>query len=85
MPAERLSRGGDGWKISSVREVSIGAGSIIARLPGRKSPEAELAAAAFERFRASLPSALRECGSGKELIARGFAEDAELAAQRPDH
>jgi 2-phosphosulfolactate phosphatase len=75
---------GETWASGEIRpslEDLIGAGSVIARLPGRRSPEAELAVAAFERFRANLYSALRECGSGKELIARGFAADVELAAQ----
>jgi 2-phosphosulfolactate phosphatase len=59
----------------------VGAGSIIARLPGHRSPEAELAVAAFEHFRGDLTAGLRECGSGKELVERGFAADVDLAAQ----
>lgn len=75
---------GETWPSGEVRpslEDLIGAGSVIARLPGKKSPEAQLALAAFEHFRASLYPALEGCGSGKELIERGFARDVELAGQ----
>jgi 2-phosphosulfolactate phosphatase len=37
--------------------------------------------AGFEYFRKTLPQTLRHCGSGKELIKRGFAADVELAAE----
>jgi 2-phosphosulfolactate phosphatase len=51
-------------------------------LGGRRlSPEARLAAAAFERLRLDLSSALADCASGRELIDRGFARDIELAAE----
>ncbi len=75
---------GETWRHGEIRpslEDLIGTGSIISHLPGRMSPEAQLAAAAFERFRGNPGKALHECGSGKELIARGFAADVELAAQ----
>jgi len=49
-------------------------------LPGRRSPEAALAVAAFERFRSGLHDALAGCVSGRELLDRGFPEDVELAA-----
>lgn len=75
---------GETWDDGSLRpslEDLIGAGSVIAGLPGRRSPEAELAVAAFERFAHDLPAALRSCASGKELIERGFAADVDLAAE----
>ena len=75
---------GETWASGDIRpslEDLAGAGSVIACLPGRRSPEAEVAVAAFEHFRGNLRSALRECGSGKELIDRGFAADVDLAAQ----
>jgi 2-phosphosulfolactate phosphatase len=59
----------------------VGAGAIIANLEGRKSPEARMAQAAFEEARAELPRLMRECGSGKELIGRGYPEDVEMAAE----
>lgn len=59
----------------------LGAGAIIARLPGSRSPEAEMAAAAFEMARADLPRFVRDTGSGRELIGRGFADDVVMATQ----
>jgi 2-phosphosulfolactate phosphatase len=59
----------------------IGAGAVLASLPGRPSPEAETAIAAFERFRHNLHDALARSTSGKELAARGFVCDVEVAAE----
>lgn len=75
---------GEAWPNGEIRpsfEDLVGAGGVISRLPGRRSPEAEAAAAAFEFFRGNLQAALRECGSGRELIERGFAADVDLAAR----
>jgi 2-phosphosulfolactate phosphatase len=74
---------GERWPDGSLRpslEDMLGAGAIISHLPGSKSPEAEAAAALFERFHDGLPEALRDCGSGRELIEMGFPGDVELAA-----
>src|SRR5690606_7844244 len=60
-------------------EDQLGAGAIIHYLTGRKSPEAEAAQALFEHFADKLPATLRECGSGRELIRKGLAEDVNLA------
>jgi 2-phosphosulfolactate phosphatase len=59
----------------------VGAGAIIARLPGTRSPEAEVAVAAYEAAAARLTDFLRHSSSGRELIERGFAADVDLAAQ----
>ena len=59
----------------------VGAGSIIERIPGRRSPEAEAAVAAFRSVADSLPATLAACSSGRELAERGFGGDVELAAQ----
>lgn len=59
----------------------IGAGAIISYLGGTLSPEATGALAAFQQVKTRLGEHLRQCGSGKELIARGFAEDVNLASQ----
>ena len=59
----------------------MGAGSVLAELPGTSSPEAEVAIATFARFRQNLGGALFRCGSGKELVETGFALDVELAAE----
>jgi 2-phosphosulfolactate phosphatase len=74
---------GEQWDDGSLRpcvEDLIGAGAVIAGLRGTLSPEAEVAVAAFERFRNHLYEALRECVSGRELVERGFAQDVEMAA-----
>jgi 2-phosphosulfolactate phosphatase len=75
---------GERWQDDTLRpclEDLIGAGAVLARLPGRRSPEAELAMAAFERFRGDLHGALSGCGSGQELIEMGFASDIEVASK----
>jgi 2-phosphosulfolactate phosphatase len=40
-----------------------------------------MAQAAFEAARAELPRLMRECGSAKEMIGRGYPEDVEMAAE----
>jgi 2-phosphosulfolactate phosphatase len=59
----------------------VGAGAIIANLAGQKSPEARMAQAAFEAARADLARLMRECGSAREMIGRGYPEDVEMAAE----
>ena len=59
----------------------LGAGAIISHLDGTRSPEAETVAAAFRAAKDNLLDILRGCGSGKELIGRGFETDVELAAK----
>jgi 2-phosphosulfolactate phosphatase len=78
VPAGEMWPGGE---LRPAVEDLIGAGAVIASLPGSRSPEAQLAVASFERFRADLSRTLRECSSGKELIDRGFIGDVELAAE----
>ena len=75
---------GERWEDATLRwslEDWIGAGAVLSLLPGCRSPEAEMAVAAFERFRGDLQGALLRCGSGKELIERGYPDDIELAAE----
>ncbi len=74
---------GERWPDGSLRpawEDWVGAGAIIAHLPGRRSPEADAALAAFVAASDDLPAALGGCSSGKELIEQGYAEDVRLAA-----
>lgn len=59
----------------------IGAGAILSYLNGRLSPEAKAAVAVFHSFKDHLVTALKKCISGKELIAKGFETDVELAAE----
>ena len=46
----------------------------------RASPEARVAVAAFVEARDSLPATLADCGSGREVIGRGYGPDVGLAA-----
>jgi 2-phosphosulfolactate phosphatase len=62
----------------------IGAGAIVARLSGNRSPEARVAEQAFESVAQSLEASLLACPSGRELAARGFAEDVRIAATIDD-
>jgi 2-phosphosulfolactate phosphatase len=75
---------GERWPDGSLRpaiEDLIGAGAIIKKLPGRLSPEARVAVAAFESTGIGLRNQLLQCASGRELAERGFAADIELAAE----
>lgn len=74
---------GEKWENGSLRpalEDLIGAGAILSCCKGKLSPEAAGAVAVFQRLKDNLITTLRQCSSGKELIARGFATDIELAA-----
>jgi 2-phosphosulfolactate phosphatase len=73
-------RWGDGTLRACVEDL-IAAGAVLARLPGRLSPEAEMAKAAFLHFHTRLRETIRSCGSGRELIESGFAEDVEIASE----
>ncbi len=75
---------GEQWPDGSLRpclEDLLGAGAILERLPGRRSPEAQAAVAAFAAARHDLRSALHKCPSGRELIERGFEEDVLISAE----
>lgn len=76
---------GERWKddmsLRPAFEDLMGAGAIISHLRGRLSAEARAALAAFREAQPDLVQRLRECGSGKELIGRGFSTDLELASQ----
>jgi 2-phosphosulfolactate phosphatase len=75
---------GERWPDGSLRpaiEDLIGAGAIIKSLPGRLSPEAHVAVAAFESVGTGLRNQLLQCSSGRELVDRGFAADVELASE----
>lgn len=57
----------------------IGAGALISHLSGKRSPEAEVAVAAFVSVRSHLLQTLQQCGSGREMIDIGFGSDIDLA------
>ncbi|MGF1481245.1 MAG: 2-phosphosulfolactate phosphatase [Cyanophyceae cyanobacterium] len=75
---------GERWHDGSLRpsfEDLIGAGAIINDLQGRLSPEAQAAVYAYLGVQQSLGGLLKQCGSGRELLERGFEHDVELAAE----
>jgi 2-phosphosulfolactate phosphatase len=59
----------------------VGAGAILSYLEGNRSPEAETAVTTFHSVQSNLLETLQRCGSGKELVGRGFEPDVHLAAQ----
>ena len=73
---------GERWPDGSFRpafEDLLRAGAIIRHLPGTRSPEAA-AEATFLHCQHDVGTYLQQCGSGQELIKRGFAADVALAA-----
>ena len=74
---------GERWPDGSLRpavEDLWGAGAVLDALgPADLSTEAEVAVAAFRSAR--LPEALRACSSGRELVAKGFGDDVDIAAR----
>ncbi len=76
---------GERWPNDALRpalEDLLGAGAILAALdPRQPSPEARAAIAVFQALERDLASALFECASGRELVARGYPDDARLAAE----
>jgi 2-phosphosulfolactate phosphatase len=76
---------GERWPDHSLRpaiEDWLGAGAILAKLDGTRSPEAQLAADAFNSAKHHIAHVIRACSSGKELVQRGFEHDLELASAR---
>ncbi|MBD2123637.1 2-phosphosulfolactate phosphatase [Trichocoleus sp. FACHB-262] len=75
---------GEKWQDGSLRpcwEDLVGAGAIISQLQGHCSPEAEMAVSAYRQAEPNLRCLLEKCGSGQELIGKGFAADVDLAAE----
>lgn len=75
---------GERWPDGSLRpsfEDLVGAGAIIYYLNGNCSPEAQAAKSAFLAAEQDLKNLLLQCGSGKELVERGYKEDVNLAAE----
>jgi 2-phosphosulfolactate phosphatase len=73
---------GEKWPDGNLRpaiEDLIGAGAIISYLSGKRSPEAEMAVAAFTSAQSHLLLTLQQCGSGREMIDIGFGSDIDLA------
>lgn len=75
---------GERWPDGTLRpalEDFVGAGAIIAHLPGRPSPEARAAVAAYRAAEADLAGVLAGCSSARELVGLGFKDDLPLAAE----
>lgn len=75
---------GERWADGSLRpalEDWLGAGAVIANLPGRLSPEATAAKQAFHSALGDLKATVQACSSGRELTERGFATDVALACE----
>ncbi len=73
---------GERWEDGTLRlayEDLIGAGAILSYLHGSFSPEAEIAVSAFHAVNKNLLAYFKKSSSGKELIARGFESDVEIA------
>jgi 2-phosphosulfolactate phosphatase len=75
---------GERWPSGGLRpalEDWLGAGAVVAALHGGRSPEADAACLAFEAASSCVESVLLECVSGRELVARGFADDVAIASR----
>jgi 2-phosphosulfolactate phosphatase len=78
---ERENIPSGGSKIRWAVEDYLGAGAILSRLGGSKSPDATVCEGAFVQSRSRLPEILHGCQSGQELRDSGFAGDVHYAAQ----
>jgi 2-phosphosulfolactate phosphatase len=75
---------GERWPDQSLRpaiEDWLGAGAIIRGLSGDENAEASLARIAFEGAEEGLDALVRDSLSGRELIARGFGVDVDIALE----
>lgn len=80
---------GERWPDGSLRpcvEDLWGAGAVLADLLRLRpdltvSVEADVAVAAWQAVRDTLPSSLQTCASGRELVDAGYRSDVEVAAE----
>ncbi|GGJ23310.1 2-phosphosulfolactate phosphatase [Paenibacillus hunanensis] len=56
-------------------EDDLGAGMILSRLTGTKSPEAEVCLGAYQNTKERMKELLWDCASGRELRERGYEQD----------
>jgi 2-phosphosulfolactate phosphatase len=61
-------------------EDQVGAGAILSHLED-PSPEAQSAVAVFEDARGDLLNRLMNCASGREVSARGYEDDVQMAGE----
>jgi len=80
---ERWQEPSEDGELRFAVEDYLGAGAILAHLPPHlsRSPEARAAEAAFRDTRPDLAAVLADCGSGRELIAKGYGQDVTHAAR----
>jgi 2-phosphosulfolactate phosphatase len=75
---------GERWGDNSLRpalEDWVGAGAVISHLKGSLAPEASAALSAYLSVKPDLKHMLKQCGSGRELIARGYEQDVDIASE----
>jgi 2-phosphosulfolactate phosphatase len=76
---------GERWPNGSLRpclEDFLGAGALLARLEGTRSPEAEIAVGAWNAAQErGVANILGECASARELRAKGHEEDVAYASE----
>lgn len=68
-------------KLRPALEDYLGAGAILSKLNGEKSPEAELCASAFKSAEKRVQDLIWDCGSGRELRLKGYEKDVLHATQ----
>ncbi len=59
----------------------LGAGMILSRLSGSKSPEAEVCLGAYRSSESRLSELIWDCASGRELRERGYEDDVTYCCQ----
>ncbi|WNB92857.1 2-phosphosulfolactate phosphatase [Bacillus sp. NEB1478] len=59
----------------------LGAGAILSSLTGTFSPEAQICQKTFQAVNDDLTALIKDCGSGRELIERGFSEDVSFCTR----
>lgn len=72
--------GSDGSLRPAVEDL-LGAGAILDRLPGERSPEAELAVAAWQAAAGRHVDLIERSGSGRELARAGWEADTAVAVE----
>jgi 2-phosphosulfolactate phosphatase len=75
---------GERWDDGSLRpafEDWVCVGAVISHLKGSLAPEARAALSAYLNVKLDLKHMLKQCGSGRELIERGFEQDVEIASE----
>jgi 2-phosphosulfolactate phosphatase len=78
---ERWETPGEDGPLRVAVEDYLGAGAVLAGLPGPKSPEAAVCAGASQAAAPDLPALLWDCGSSRELRARGYGDDVRHASR----